>query len=61
MARTYLSQLVTIVHQLCVYITRYQAVITPLLDTPEKEIFIALAAACSAFMQSDIVEKAKFD
>lgn len=61
MARTYLTQLVAIVRQLCRYVTKYQSVIVPILDSPEKELFLALVASCNAFMQSDIVEQAKND
>lgn len=61
MARTYLSGLVAAVYTLCKYTTKYGPVITPLLDSPEKEIFAALIAACNSFMQSTIPEKAKND
>lgn len=61
MARTYLTQLVAIVYQLCKYTTKYGPVIVPLLDSPEKEVFNALIAACNSFMQSTIVAKAKAD
>jgi len=61
MARTYLTQLTTIVHQLCKYTTKYQALIVPILDSPEKEVFLALVAACNAFMQSEIPAQAESD
>jgi len=61
MARTFLSQLVAIVHRLCTYINKYQSIITPALNDTEKAIFLALVAACTAFMQSSIVTKAKND
>ena len=61
MARTYLSQLVKLVYVLCKYITKYQTFITPTLNDTEKAIFLALAAACTAFMNSDIPAKAKAD
>lgn len=61
MARTYLTQLVKIVKTLCTYINRYGALIVPILDSPEKEIFLALQASCTAFMNSSIVTQAKND
>jgi hypothetical protein len=61
MARTYLTTLVQLVYTLCKYTTRYGAAILSVLDSPEKEIFAALVAACTAFMQSTIVEQAKED
>lgn len=61
MARTYLTQLVAIVYQLCKYTTRYGAAIQSVLDSPEKEVFAALIAACNSFMQSSIVTQAKSD
>jgi len=61
MARTYLTGLVTLVYQLCKYTTRYGAVIISVLDSPEKEVFAALVAACNSFMQSTIVTQAKND
>lgn len=61
MARTYLSQLVAIVYELCKYTTKYGPLIVPVLDSPEKEVFQALIASCNSFMQSTIPEKAKND
>jgi hypothetical protein len=61
MARTYLTGLVKIVYTLCKYTTRYGGAITPLLDSPEKEVFLALVAACNSFMLSSIPEQAKAD
>jgi hypothetical protein len=60
-ARTYLTGLVSAVKTLCKYTTKYGPTIVVLLDSPEKEIFNALIAACNAFMQSTIVDKAKND
>lgn len=60
-ARTYLSQLVAIVYQLCKYTTKYGPLIVPVLDSPEKEVFQALVAACNSFMASTIPAKAKAD
>jgi len=61
MARTYLSQLVAIVYELCKYTTKYGSLIVPALDSPEKEVFQALIAACNSFMASTIPDKAKND
>lgn len=61
MARTYLTGLTKLVYQLCKYTTRYGGAIVPLLDSPEKEIFNALIAACNAFMLSSIPAQAKAD
>lgn len=61
MARTYLTQLVAIVYKLCKYTTKYGPVIVPILDSPEKEVFAALIAACNNFMQSTIPSQAKTD
>lgn len=61
MARTYLTTLVKLVYTLCKYTTRYGAAIIAVLDSPEKEVFAALVAACNNFMQSTIVQQAKDD
>lgn len=61
MARTYLTQLTKIVYQLCKYTTKYGPAIVPILDSPEKEVFNALIAACNNFMQSTIPFQAKVD
>jgi len=49
------------VYTLCKYINRYGSVINAVLDSPEKEIFAALQASCTAFMNSTIVTQAKND
>lgn len=61
MARTFLTELVAIVYRLCKYTTKYGAAIIAVLDEPEAAIFQALVAACTAFMQSSIVDQAKHD
>jgi len=61
MARTYLTGLVAICTELSKYVTKYGPVIVPLLESPEKEAFIALIAACQSFLQSGIVDQAKND
>lgn len=61
MARTFLTKYVQLVKQLCKYTTKYQTVIIPLLDEPEKSIFLALVASCNALLQSTIPEKARMD
>jgi len=61
MARTYLSQLVALTYALCKYITKYGPFINNALESPEKELFIALQAACTAFMNSQIPIIAKND
>jgi hypothetical protein len=60
-ARTYLTGLVAVVHEICKYTTKYGPVIFPLLSSPEKELLQALIATCQSFMASSIVEKAKND
>lgn len=61
MARTYLSGLVKVVHEVCRYITKYGPFFLPLLDDDEKAIVEGLIAACNKFMGSSIVAQAKSD
>jgi hypothetical protein len=61
MARTYLTNLVSIVRKLCTYIDRYGPFIESQLADGALTAFQALRTACTAFMVSGIVDQAKND